>query len=108
MKKGIIIWSTLAVLTIGGLYAYDQVYNPVEAEFFGGEPNQYCAKMRDGKMVVIFEGAEIGADVFLSNGTTIKPDGTTISKDGVRGSMKEGECIAADGKAQNEKMGEPY
>lgn len=67
MKKGIIMWSTLAVLATGGLYGYDLVNQPVETEISGGEPNQYCAKMRDGKMVVLFEGKEIGADVFLQN-----------------------------------------
>lgn len=108
MKKGIIIWSTLAVLATGGLYGYNLLSEPAAAEVYSGEPNQYCAKMRDGKMVVLFEGKEIGADVFLKNGTTIKVDGTLITKDGVRSSLKEGECIDPDGNKKNEKMNEPY
>ncbi len=107
MKAGIIVWSLGTLLTTGALYGYD-IANRHSGIVMNDEPNQYCAKMRDGKMVVIFEGKEIGADVFLKNGTTIKPDGTIITKDGVRSSLKEGECIDADGKTQNEKMKEPY
>jgi hypothetical protein len=72
------------------------------------ETGQYCARMRDGKMVVLFEGKEITGDVFLKNGSTIKPDGTVITKDGVRFTLKEGQCIDQNGSIIGETMKKPY
>ncbi len=75
---------------------------------FEDEPLHYCAKMRDGRMVVIFEGKEISGDVFLRNGTTVKPDGTIITKDGVRFHLKEGQCIDQNGVLVGDMEGKPY
>lgn len=109
MKAGIIMWSIGAVLTASGLYAYDTVSRTAGTEkMILVEPGQYCAQMRDGKMIVLFEGKEITGDVFLKNGSTIKPDGTVISKDGVRFSLKEGQCIDQNGLVTGETMKKPY
>ncbi len=66
-------------------------------------PNKYCAQMKDGQLVVMHEGAALMADVTLSNGSTIKPDGTILKKDGTTMTMKEGECADKDGKVMKEK-----
>jgi hypothetical protein len=107
MKAGIIIWSLGTLLATGGLYGYDMANRMPEKMAFEQEVDQYCAKMRDGKMIVIHEGKEIGADVFLTNGTTVKPDGTVISKEGVRINLSEGQCIDANGKLQGDKLKDP-
>ena len=108
--KGVIIWSLGALLATGALYGYDVTTRSTGISFTANEggPGMYCAKMRDGKMVVLFEGKEIGTDVFLKNGTTVKPDGTIITKDGVRFSLKEGQCIDQNGSISGETMKEPY
>jgi len=106
MKAGIIIWSLGALLTAGGLYGYDVATRDAHENGVYQEPDQYCAKMRDGKMVVMHEGKEITSDVFLKNGTTVKPDGTIISKEGVRVSLRDGQCIDANGKLVNEELKE--
>jgi hypothetical protein len=107
MKAGLIIWSLGTLLATGVSYAYD-VHTRVPATEYTNEPGQYCARMRDGKMVVLFEGKEISGDVFLKNGSTIKPDGTVITKDGVRFSLKEGQCIDQNGSVIGETMKQPY
>ena len=43
------------------------------------------------------------ADVSLSNGSTLKPDGTILKKDGKTSTLKEGECADKDGKIMKEK-----
>lgn len=61
------------------------------------EDDKYCAKLRDGKITVMYEGSIITADVTLANGTEIKTDGTIIKKDGTKVMLKEGECINKEG-----------
>ncbi|HXD93931.1 MAG TPA: DUF6799 domain-containing protein [Bacteroidia bacterium] len=57
----------------------------------------YCAKMKDGIILVIFHDNPITSDMLLDNGTIIKPDGAIITKDGNRITLKDGECINQDG-----------
>jgi hypothetical protein len=69
---------------------------------FAGNPtddhgDKYCAKMKDGKMVVMHKGSAITADVRLDNGATVKPDGTVLRKDGTNQVLSDGECIHQDG-----------
>jgi hypothetical protein len=108
MKTGIIIWTLGTLLATGALYAYDATSETANVEVSGDEPGQYCVRMRDGKMVVLFDGKEISGDVFLKNGSTVKPDGTVITKDGVRFSLKEGQCIDQNGSIIGETMKNPY
>lgn len=109
MKTWLIGWGFGVLMVTGVLYAYEQVKTEeITMHFVQGRPDQYCAKMRDGKLVVMFQGNILAADVFLKNGTTVKPDGTIITKDGVRTNLKEGECIGADGKIIHIKVNEPY
>ena len=57
----------------------------------------YCAKLRDGVIVVMYQDNPITSDVILDNGSTIKPDGTIITKDGNKLILKDGECIDQSG-----------
>lgn len=63
----------------------------------GVHGDKYCAKMKDGKTTVMYQGNTLTADVTLQNGTTVKTDGTIIKKDGSKMMLKEGECINKDG-----------
>jgi hypothetical protein len=108
MKTFIMIWSIGVGMATGVLYGFDQMNISRPSAVIQSNPDNYCAKMQDGKMVVMHNGVVLTADVFLKNGTTIKPDGTVITRDGVRTSLKEGECIDADGKINHIKVSEPY
>lgn len=95
-------------MATGVLYGFDQMNISRPAVTLQTNPDNYCAKLRDGKLVVMHNGVAITADIFLKNGTTIKPDGTVITREGVRTNLKEGECIDADGKINHIKVNEPY
>jgi hypothetical protein len=43
---------------------------------------QYCAKLRDGKLVMMHDDILLTGDVTLKNGTQIKVDGTIVKPDG--------------------------
>ena len=84
-----IIWVTIALVLSFNIIAQNN--NP---KSYG---SGYCAKMKDGIIVVIYQDNPITSDILLDNGATIKPDGTIITKDGNRIMLKDGECINQDG-----------
>jgi len=67
-----------------------------------GEPkkhgDKYCAKLKDGKIVVMYQGSALTSDVTLENGIQIKTDGVILRKDGTRNTLSEGECVDKEGK----------
>lgn len=65
--------------------------------------DQYCAELRDGKLVVMFQGTVLTSDVTLDNGVQLKTDGTLIKEDGTTLVLKQGECIGKDGKLPEKK-----
>jgi len=87
MKK--IIWAAIALVLSLNIIAQNN-----SPKSLG---NVYCAKMRDGIIVVIYQDNPITSDILLDNGATIKPDGTIITKEGNRIMLREGECINQDG-----------
>ncbi|HTF05555.1 MAG TPA: DUF6799 domain-containing protein [Bacteroidia bacterium] len=107
--KTIRIWVTASILATGILFGCEGF---PAAEAAAGEvnenPDMYCAKMKDGQLVVMYQAKEITSDVFLTNGTTVKRDGTLIKKDGTRSALKEGECIDMNGKTSDERAKQPY
>jgi hypothetical protein len=66
-------------------------------------PDKYCARIEDGKKVVMHQGKVITADVILSNGTKIQTDGIVIRPEGIRVTLEAGECIDKDGIIAEEK-----
>lgn len=71
------------------------------------EPNQtddkYCAKLVDGKMVVVNNGEQLTTDVKLADGTILHPDGNMVKLDGRTSMLKEGECIRKDAMPEDKK-----
>lgn len=67
------------------------------------EGDQYCAKLRDGKLVMMHDGIMLTADVTLQNGTQIKVDGTIVKPDGGTIALKDGECVDKDGVSPEKK-----
>jgi len=68
-----------------------------------GHPEKYCAKLKDGKLVVMHRGMEMTAEAVLGNGTRVMTDGTVVKKDGSRQLLKVGECVDKDGNIMQEK-----
>ena len=60
--------------------------------------DKYCAKLKDGKLVVMHDGTIVTEEVKLNDGSKIQPDGSVIDKDGVKRFLKDGECIDKSGK----------
>jgi len=67
-------------------------------------PEKYCARVKDGKVKVVYQGKELNKETKLNDGTKIKTDGTIIKKDGTQMELKNGECIDKDGKVMNPDM----
>lgn len=63
--------------------------------------NQFCARMKDGKIEVVHQGKAIVNEVMLANGTKVKPDGAVVTSAGRRKKLKDGECIDKEGNILN-------
>lgn len=70
---------------------------------FGQRDDQYCAKMKDGILVMVSENREIAHEITLANGTVIKPDGNVIRKDGTQVVLEDNECVDMEGRKVKEK-----
>ena len=62
-----------------------------------GDDNNYCVQTGGNEIQIVHQGIIITVDVILDNGTTLKKDGTIITKDGKRTLLRVGECINQDG-----------
>lgn len=69
----------------------------------GNNNPDYCAKVRDGKKVVMHEGTVLTSEATLNNGATLKTDGTIVKPDGDKENLKLGECISKDGSVTDKK-----
>jgi uncharacterized protein YdeI (BOF family) len=69
----------------------------------------YCFSTKeDGKRVVMSGDEEVTRDVKLSNGTTIKSDGSVTKKDGTKITLKENECVDLNGEIVDSRRNQPF
>src|ERR1051325_5578942 len=66
--------------------------------------HKYCAKMKEGKLMIMSEGKELTADASLENGVKIHTDGTLTKTDGTVVKLKNGECVDKDGNVVKAEM----
>ena len=70
--------------------------------------NTYCAEMKDDKLVVMRDGEVLTNDIIFENGVELKTDGRVIYPNGLKATMKAGECVDKTGlisaPAQKEEM----
>jgi hypothetical protein len=59
--------------------------------------DKYCARMKDGVKVIMYDGKQLMAEVALTDGSRLKTDGTVIKKDGTTWNLKEDDCLSKDG-----------
>ena len=95
--KQIIILIAAGVFSMNGV-AQDASYTTASSDVELRESNiKYCAKLQDGKIVVMQEKRDLTIDVTLANGTVIQTDGTVLRKDGTKFVLKNGECVDNNG-----------
>lgn len=87
----------LVAACIFSLNAIAQDYQNDKSRSSDKNTVKYCAKMKDGKMMVTKDDVMLTADAKLANGMTIKTDGTIIKEDGKQIALKNGECIDSNG-----------
>ncbi len=99
--KLLIALITFCVFSVSAMAQDDQTKNKTQ------KPNDtevtYCAKLRDGKVIVMQNKKELTIDVTLANGTTVKTDGTILKPDGTQINLKKGECADNNGNIMNPK-----
>jgi hypothetical protein len=59
----------------------------------GKDPDSYCVKNKNGKMIVTHNGRELTETIKLKDGTKVKPNGTIVFTDGKRVKLERGECV---------------
>lgn len=70
---------------------------------------RYCAKLKDGRVVMVSGQREISNDITLANGTKIKTEGPVVEKkDGTTKTLKEGECVDAQGNIVKAKADDKF
>jgi hypothetical protein len=87
------------LLLVTSLFALQGVFNTTVPQ----DDERYCAKLRDGKLVVMHEGSVLTGDVTLKNGTQIKIDGSIVKQDGGTIVLKDGECVDKNGMSEEKK-----
>lgn len=92
----------LIVATFLTASTFFSVYQP---EIMGEESrDKYCAKMKDGKKIVLHNGVQMKTYITLKNGTRIMPDGTIIKSNGARATLTSGECMTKEGIIMQEEV----
>jgi hypothetical protein len=85
--KGIIYFIVAAIVAVFMIAASRSVK----------DDQNYCAKLKDGMIVVQKGETQITSDVILANGTRIQTDGVVIKKDGGKLILKDGDCVDKEG-----------
>ena len=99
MKKKIFI-TLFALAIISVVYGINYMGT---AETSVPHGDKYCAKLKDGKVTMMYQGNVMTTNVTLENGTIVQSDGTVITKDGTRTTLKQGECIDTKGNIMQKK-----
>ena len=62
-----------------------------------GNENTYCAEMKDNQLVIMRDGTILTEDIVFENGVQLKTDGRVIYPNGLKATMKAGECVDKTG-----------
>jgi len=90
MKK-LILLASFCIFTLCGIAqspaAKGETKKSVKQEY------KYCAKLKDGLVVMMEGDRELTMEIVLANGTRIKPNATVTKPDGTVIILEDGECI---------------
>lgn len=59
--------------------------------------NTYCAELKNDKLVIMRDGEVLTHDIVFENGVELKSDGRVIYPNGLKATMKAGECVDKSG-----------
>lgn len=59
--------------------------------------NTYCAELKNDKLVIMRDGEVLTNDIVFENGVELKTDGRVIYPNGLKATMKVGECVDKSG-----------
>ncbi len=62
-----------------------------------GNENTYCAELKNDKLVIMRDGEVLTNDIVFENGVELKTDGRVIYPNGLKATMKAGECVDKTG-----------
>ena len=65
---------------------------------------QYCAMLKDGKMVLMKDNAPVAAEILLKDGSSVSKDGSIRRKDGTKISLSNGDCVDSEGNVLPRKV----
>lgn len=96
MKK-IMLGLAISIFSLGAMAQEDKKQNQEGQKPLDQESNIYCAKLKDGIMVIMEGDKPINKEIILANGTRITMDGTVIKMDGTKIVLKDEECVDQNG-----------
>lgn len=82
---------TLLLATVAALSGIFHVHHHPQRD------DMYCMTTQGGGSVVINGNHTVKHDVYLDDGSVLKPDGVVIRKSGYRFLLEDNECIFPDG-----------
>lgn len=62
-----------------------------------GNENTYCAELKNDKLVIMRDGEVLTNDIVFENGVELKTDGRVVYPNGLKATMKAGECVDKTG-----------
>jgi hypothetical protein len=86
MKKLILIITMVLVATYFSFGQDEEKSRKEDPKF------HYCAKLKDGKIMMMKDGVEMTNDITTASGVKIRTDGTIIKPDGFMVMLNDGEC----------------
>ncbi len=90
MKNLILATATFLLMLNTGITAATEPGRPVNE-------NTYCAEMKNDTLVIMRDGEVLTHDIVFENGVELKSDGRVIYPNGLKATMKAGECVDKSG-----------
>jgi hypothetical protein len=95
MKKIAFVLCALFAVSIAGAQVSANAGNKNREK--NAQIHRYCAKLKDGILVMMEDDHEMTVDVTLPNGTQVKTDGSVTRPEGTVVILEEGECVDEGG-----------
>jgi hypothetical protein len=93
MKKIAFVFCALFTVSVASAQVSANAVNKGKKE----QIHRYCAKLKDGILIMMEDDHEMTMDVTLANGTQVKTDGSVTRPEGTVVILEEGECVDEGG-----------
>lgn len=95
IMKNLILLLSLLVFSLN--VNAQSVYSKEKTKKIKKQEYRYCAKLKDGLLVMMEGDKELTREVVLANGTRIRPDASITKPDGSVIILEDGECVDESG-----------